>query len=441
MGLMEKIVSLCKRRGFIFPSSEIYGGIGSVYDYGHYGVLLKNNVKQLWWQANVLKREEVVGLDSAVILHPRVWQASGHVSSFTDPLVECKECHQRYRADYLLEGKYGDIKTIDGKPRCPACGGELTEEKKFNLMFKTYIGAVENTASAAYLRPETAQGIFVNFKTIMITNSQKIPFGIAQIGKAFRNEITPGNFTFRTREFEQMEIEFFVEPGTDEKWHKYWLDERIKWYQKLGIKKDNLRLRQHTKKELSHYSKDTYDVEYQFPWGWGELEGIANRTDFDLKEHQKYSGRDLTYFDETTKKTYIPYVIEPSAGADRATLAFLIDSYYEDGKRIVLQLHPQLAPIKVAIFPLVANKPDLIRVAKKIYEMLRTQLVVAFDDRGNIGKRYYAQDEIGTPWCVTIDYDTLKDNTVTVRDRDTTKQERVKAEALIAYFNEKLKTL
>lgn len=441
MGLMEKIVSLCKRRGFIFPSSEIYGGIGSVYDYGHYGVLLKNNVKQLWWQANVLKREEVVGLDSAVILHPRVWQASGHVSSFTDPLVECKECHQRYRADYLLEGKYGDIKTIDGRPRCPACGGELTEEKKFNLMFKTYIGAVENTASAAYLRPETAQGIFVNFKTIMITNSQKIPFGIAQIGKAFRNEITPGNFTFRTREFEQMEIEFFVEPGTDEKWHKYWLDERIKWYQKLGIKKDNLRLRQHTKKELSHYSKDTYDVEYQFPWGWGELEGIANRTDFDLKEHQKYSGRDLTYFDETTKKTYIPYVIEPSAGADRATLAFLIDSYYEDGKRIVLQLHPQLAPIKVAIFPLVANKPDLIRVAKKIYEMLRTQLVVAFDDRGNIGKRYYAQDEIGTPWCVTIDYDTLKDNTVTVRDRDTTKQERVKAEALIAYFNEKLKTL
>lgn len=441
MGLMEKIVSLCKRRGFIFPSSEIYGGIGSVYDYGHYGVLLKNNVKQLWWQANVLKREEVVGLDSAVILHPRVWQASGHVSSFTDPLVECKECHQRYRADYLLEGKYGDIKTIDGRPRCPACGGELTEEKKFNLMFKTYIGAVENTASAAYLRPETAQGIFVNFKTIMITNSQKIPFGIAQIGKAFRNEITPGNFTFRTREFEQMEIEFFVEPGTDEKWHKYWLDERIKWYQKLGIKKDNLRLRQHTKKELSHYSKDTYDVEYQFPWGWGELEGIANRTDFDLKEHQKYSGRDLTYFDETTKKTYIPYVIEPSAGADRATLAFLIDSYYEDGKRIVLQLHPQLAPIKVAIFPLVANKPDLIRVAKKIYEMLRTQLVVAFDDRGNIGKRYYAQDEIGTPWCVTIDYDTLKDNTVTVRDRDTTKQERVKAEALIAYFNEKSKTL
>lgn len=441
MGLMEKIVSLCKRRGFIFPSSEIYGGIGSVYDYGHYGVLLKNNVKQLWWQANVLKREEVVGLDSAVILHPRVWQASGHVSSFTDPLVECKECHQRYRADYLFEGKYKDIKTIDGKPRCPACGGELTEEKKFNLMFKTYIGAVENTASAAYLRPETAQGIFVNFKTIMITNSQKIPFGIAQIGKAFRNEITPGNFTFRTREFEQMEIEFFVEPGTDEKWHKYWLDERIKWYQKLGIKKDKLRLRQHTKKELSHYSKDTYDVEYQFPWGWGELEGIANRTDFDLKEHQKYSGRDLTYFDETTKKTYIPYVIEPSAGADRATLAFLIDSYYEDGKRIVLQLHPQLAPIKVAIFPLVANKPDLIRVAKKIYEMLRTQLVVAFDDRGNIGKRYYAQDEIGTPWCVTIDYDTLKDNAVTVRDRDTTKQERVKAEALIAYFNEKLKTL
>lgn len=439
MDLMEKIVSLCKRRGFIFPGSEIYGGLASIYDYGHYGVLLKNNVKRGWWEDNVLKRDDVVGVDSSILMHPKVWQASGHVSSFTDPLVECKSCHQRFRADHLFEGKFGEVKTIDGKPRCPLCSGELTQEKKFNLMFKTHIGPVEDTASIVYLRPETAQGIFVDFKTILTTYSKKIPFGIAQIGKAFRNEITPGNFTFRMREFEQMEIEFFVEPGTDEKWHKYWLEERMNWYQKFGIKKEHLRLRQHTKEELSHYSKATYDIEYLFPWGWGELEGIANRTDFDLRQHQKYSGRDLTYFDEGSKKAYIPYVVEPSAGADRATLAFLLDSYSEEPKRVILKLHPQLAPIKVAVFPLVANKKELVDKARSIYEALQPYFSAVWDDRGNIGKRYYAQDEIGTPWCITVDYDTLEDYTVTIRDRDTTKQERVKIEALISYFDKKLK--
>jgi len=438
MDLMEKIVSLCKRRGFIFPASEIYGGVGSIYDYGHYGVLLKNNVKSLWWEENVLRRDDIVGLDSAVLLHPKVWEASGHVSSFTDPLIECKSCNQRFRADHLKEGKFGEVKTIDGKPRCPSCSGELTEEKKFNLMFKTHIGPTEDTASLIYLRPETAQGIFIDFKTILSAYSKKIPFGIAQIGKAFRNEITPGNFTFRTREFEQMEIEFFVEPGTDEKWHKYWLDQRINWYQKYGIDKKHLKLREHSKKELSHYSKATYDVEYLYSWGWGELEGIANRTNFDLSQHQKYSGRDLSYYDEENKKSYIPYVIEPSAGSDRATLAFLIDAYFEDGKRVVLKLHPKLAPIKLAVFPLVANKHELVDLARKTYEMLKPHFTVSWDDRGNIGKRYYAQDEIGTPWCITVDYDSLKDETVTVRDRDSTKQERIKINRLITYISEKL---
>ena len=379
-----------------------------------------------------------MGLDSAVILHPKAWQASGHVSSFTDPLVECKSCHLRFRSDHLFAGKFGEIKTIDGKPRCPECSGELTEEKKFNLMFKTHIGPAEDTASVVYLRPETAQGIFVDFKTILITYRKKVPFGIAQIGKAFRNEITPGNFTFRMREFEQMEIEFFVAPATDDKWHKYWLNQRMKWYQNLGIKKDHLRLRPHTKDELSHYSKSTFDIEYLFPWGWGELEGIANRTDFDLTQHQKYSGRDLTYFDETAQKSYTPYVIEPSAGADRATLAFILDAYYEDNKRVVLKFHPQLAPIKVAIFPLLANKEELVKKARNIYTQLQPHFTVVWDDRGNIGKRYYAQDEIGTPWCITVDYDTMKDDTVTVRDRDTTKQERVKSSNLVSFFTKNL---
>lgn len=439
MELIDKIVSLCKRRGIIFPGSEIYGGLASTYDYGHYGVLLKNNVKKAWWRDNVLLNDLIVGLDASILMQPKVWEASGHVSSFTDPLVECKSCNQRMRTDFLWEGKYGEIKTIDGKARCPFCNGELTEEKKFNLMFKTYVGPVENSASLAYFRPETAQGIFVNFKTTQATLGIKIPFGIAQVGKAFRNEITPGNFTYRTREFEQMEIEFFVRPGTDEKWHKYWLDQRLKWYRKYGISSKHLRLRKHTKEELSHYSKATFDVEYLFPWGWGELEGIANRTDFDLNQHQKYSGKDLSYYDEEKKKSYIPYVIEPSAGADRATLAFIIEAYHEDGKRVVLKLHPQLSPYKVAVFPLLANQPKLIDKARNIYENLKSHLTVAWDDRGNIGKRYFSQDEIGTPWCVTVDYDTLEDDTVTVRDRDTTKQERVRVSKLIEYFQKRLR--
>lgn len=435
MELMEKIVSLCKRRGFIFLSSEIYGGLSSIYDYGHYGVLLKNNVKNLWWEDCVLKKDNIIGLDSAVILHPKVWVASGHVSSFTDPLVECKKCHHRFRTDHLSEGKYGEYRQDRGRPLCPDCGGTLTEEKLFNLMFKTYIGSVDDSTLQVYLRPETAQGIFINFKTMLSAYNKKIPFGIAQIGKAFRNEVTPGNFTFRMREFEQMEIEFFVEPGTDDSWFKIWLDERMSWYKKYGMNANNLRLRKHESNELSHYSKKTFDIEYKFPWGWGELEGIANRTDFDLKTHQQHSGKDLNYFDEAKKTNYIPYVIEPSAGADRAALAFLVDAYYEDEKRVILKLHPKLAPIKIAVFPLVANKTELVKEAKKIYQKLKTNLVTVFDERGNIGKRYYAQDEIGTPWCVTIDYDTLKDDTVTVRDRDTTKQFRIKKEKLADYFN------
>lgn len=434
MDTMEKIVSLCKRRGIIFPASELYGGIGSTYDYGHYGILLKNNIKKLWWEDNVLRRDNIVGLDSAIILHPKVWEASGHVSSFSDPLIECKSCHLRYRADHLYEGKFGQIRTIDGKPRCPSCSGELTQERKFNLMFKTYIGPVEDSAAAVYLRPETAQGIFIDYKTILTTYSKKIPFGIAQIGKAFRNEITPGNFTFRMREFEQMEIEFFVKPGEDDEWFKYWMQERMNWYQRYEIPKDHIRLRKHTKEELSHYSKGTYDIEYLFPWGWGELEGVANRSDFDLTQHQKYSGKDLTYSDDTDGKSFLPYVIEPSAGADRATLAFLVDSYHEDGKRVFLSFHPQLAPIKVAVFPLVANKDKLVAKARSIYELLKPNFTVAWDERGNIGKRYFAQDEIGTPWCVTVDYDTLENDSVTVRDRDTTKQERIKISKLISYF-------
>lgn len=436
--LMEKIVALAKRRGFIFSSSEIYGGVASVYDYGYYGVLLKNNLKRLWWEENVLQKEEMVGLDSAVILHPKVWEASGHVSSFSDPLIECKACHQRFRADHLAEGKYGEVKMLDGRPRCPICQEELTEERKFNLMFKSHIGPVEDSSSLVYLRPETAQGIFVDFKTILDTYNKKIPFGIGQIGKAFRNEITPGNFTFRMREFEQMEIEFFVEPGTDEKWHQSWLKERMNWYRKYGLSDQHLRLRQHAKEELSHYSKATYDIEYFFPWGWGELEGIANRTDFDLKQHQQFSGRELVYYDDLKKKSYLPYVIEPSAGADRAALAFLCEAYFEDKERVVLKFHPQVAPVKIAVFPLLANKPDLVKAARQIYEALRKNFVCAWDERGNIGKRYYAQDEIGTPWCITVDFVTLEDETVTIRNRDTTKQERIKIKALKEYFGGKL---
>lgn len=424
MELTEKIVSLTKRRGFIFPGSELYGGLGSFYDYGHYGILLKQNIKNAWWYSNVLSRDDVLGLDSTLVLHPDVWKASGHLSSFTDPLVECKNCHHRFRADHLKV-----------KDKCPDCQGELTKERQFNLMFKTYLGPVEDSSSIAYLRPETAQGIFINFNNYVKTYNKKIPFGIAQIGKAFRNEITPGNFIFRMREFEQMEIEFFVNPDEDEKWYKYWLDKRLNWYIDLGIKKEKLRIRHHEKSELSHYSKATADIEYQFPWGWGELEGVANRSDYDLKAHWKFSGKDLTFFDERVNKNYVPFVIEPSAGADRSVMAFLLDSYSEDSKRVVMKFHPKIAPVKVAVFPLVSNKKEIVDYARNVFEQVRTNLSCVFDDRGNIGKRYYSQDEIGTPWCVTIDYDTLKNNTITVRNRDTTLQERINVAKLKDYIN------
>ena len=434
---MEKIVSLCKRRGFIYPSSEIYGGIGGFWDFGPLGVLMKNNIKRLWWKAMVEERENIFGLDTTVIHHPKVWEASGHLASFTDPLRECKSCHKRFRADKLT----GE--------NCPECGGELTEVKQFNLMFETYVGPAKQTANKAYLRPETCQGIFINFANVVDCMRPKLPFGIAQIGKGFRNEITTGDFIFRDREFEMMELEFFVRPGEDEKWHDYWIKERLKWHQKMGIKKENLRLFEHPKESLAHYSKRTVDIEYKFPFaspagrqGWAELEGIANRTDFDLKNHSKFSGKDLSFQDENGEKFY-PFVIEPSLGVERMMLALLLEAYREEKNnkvtRVILSLNPKVSPIKVAVFPLLANKPDLVKLARRIYEDLREDFMVAWDDRGNIGKRYFAQDEIGTPWCVTVDFQSLEDNTVTVRDRDTTKQERVEIGRLKEFFENKLK--
>ena len=446
---MEKIVSLCKRRGFIFPSSEIYGGLANTWDFGPLGIEMKNNVKKAWWKKIVLERKNIIGLDSAIIMNSKVWEASGHVTGFADPLVECKSCHTRFRVDDLMKGKYGEVTMKDGYPHCPLCGGELTEEKKFNLMFKTFFGPVEDKTHLVYLRPETAQGIFINFKQIATTSRQKIPFGIAQIGKVFRNEITPGNFIFRTREFEQMELEYFVKPKEDKKWYEYWQKERTKWYEDLGLKKTNLRLREHAKKELAHYAKNCVDIEYQFPFsnedGWGELEGIANRTDYDLKNHLEHSGKDLKYFDEETKENYLPYVIEPSAGVERSLLAFLLNAYQEEQdekgeKRIVLKLHPQLAPIKLAIFPLLKNNKDLKNLAQAIYQKLKLKLnfPIDYDEVGSIGRRYRRQDEIGTPWGVTVDHQSLEDKTVTIRERDTMKQERIKIEEIENFLREKL---
>lgn len=428
-GLMEKIVSLCKRRGFVFPSSEIYGGIGGFWDFGPLGVELKNNIKAWWWKTVVHSRDEVYGLDSTIIHNPRVWEASGHTLSFTDPLRECKSCHKRFRAGHIKSDK------------CPECGGELAEVKQFNLMFETHVGPAKETASRAYLRPETCQGIFTNFINVVDTLQPKVPFGIAQIGKGFRNEVTTGNFIFRDREFEMMELEYFVKPGEDEKWFDYWLKERLKWYTDLGINKRKLRFFEHPKSALAHYSKRTVDIEYKFPFGWAELEGIANRTDFDLKNHSKFSGKDLRFQDEKGKKFY-PYVIEPSLGVERIALVLLLEAYREEkdnkGVRVFLSLDPRLSPYKVAVFPLLANKPDLVKKAKEIYENLKPKFMVAWDDIGNIGKRYRRQDEIGTFWCVTTDHQTLKDNTVTVRDRDTMKQERVKVDKLIKFFQDKI---
>jgi glycyl-tRNA synthetase len=427
---MEKIVSLCKRRGFIFPSSEIYGGLASCWDYGPMGVELKRNVKDAWWKAIVQDREDVVGLDTSIMMHPGVWAASGHIDSFTDPLVECKSCHLRWRADTVEGGK------------CTKCGGELTEPRMFNLMFKTFMGPVEEDASVVYLRPETAQGIFVNFENVVTTSRKKLPLGIAQIGKSFRNEITPGNFIFRTREFEHMEVEYFVKPGTDEKWLDYWVKERFDWYVKMGIKKENLRLREHGKNELAHYAKDCYDVEYLFPMGWSELEGIANRGDFDLRQHAKCSGRELSYHDAEAGEKYVPYVIEPSAGVDRSVLAFIIDAYEEEEvekeKRTVLHLHRSLAPIKVAVLPLSRNE-KLTPLAKEVFKQLCSSFVTDYDDSQSIGRRYRRQDEIGTPFCVTIDFESLEDKQVTIRDRDSLAQIRVPIEGLDKVIQTKLK--
>jgi len=422
---MDKVVSLCKRRGFIFPSSEIYGGVGSTYDYGHYGVLLKTNVKNEWWRAMLQDRDDVVALDSAIIQHPRVWEASGHLAGFTDPLVDCRTCKQRFRADHLDQLQCGQ-KPSKRPGEGPDC--DLTEARDFNLMFETTVGPVKESGATVYLRPETAQGIFINFKNVLQFSRRKPPFGIAQIGKSFRNEITPGNFIFRTREFEQMEMEFFVPPDEADRWFAHWLAERERWYVELGIRPDHLRLRAHDADELSHYSSGTSDVEYLFPIGWSELEGIANRGDFDLSRHAEHANEKLEYVDTATRERYVPHVIEPAAGADRATLAFLVDAYDEEQvegeTRTLLRLHPRLAPVKVAVLPLV-KKDGQPEVAREVYADLRRRMQAEYDEGGSIGKRYRRQDEIGTPWGVTVDHQTLEDRTVTLRDRDSLEQVRV----------------
>ena len=438
--LMDKIVSLSKRRGFIFQSSEIYGGLANTWDYGPYGVELKNNVKRAWWKSVVYERDDIFGMDAAILMHPKVWEASGHVENFFDLKSDCKSCKKRFKA--------ADLKD---KKKCPECGGELTESRPFNLMFKTHAGPVEDTTSVVYLRPETAQGMFVNFQNILDTKHPKLPFGIAQIGKAFRNEITPGNFTFRTREFEQMEIEYFVRPDEADKKLEEWIDYRFNWYSNLGIKKDNLRKRQHEKEELAHYAKACTDIEYKFPFvtrgaaddgTWSELEGIANRTDFDLKQHSKYSGRELQFFDDAAKERFYPYIIEPSGGVDRTTLAFLVDAYHEekvkDDIRVVLRFHKDLAPIKVAVLPLLRNRPEIVGLAKRTAQELKKNFITVYDDTGAIGKLYRRQDEVGTLFCVTVDVQSLEDNQVTVRDRDTMQQDRIGIDKLKEYLSAKL---
>jgi len=454
---IDTVVSLCKRRGFVYPCGEIYGGTRSAWDYGPLGVALKDNIQRQWWRAMVQQREDVVGLDSSVILPTRTWEASGHVATFADPLTECQNCHKRFRADHLQEAvaqKKGieDPDTVDlATVACPSCGtrGAWTEPKQFSGLLRTYLGVTEDESGLHYLRPETAQGIFLNFANVMTSARKKPPFGIAQIGKSFRNEITPGNFIFRTREFEQMEMEFFVAPGSDEEWHQYWIDLRTQWYVDLGINKDNLRLFEHPKDKLSHYSKRTVDLEYRyrFPGSeWGELEGIANRTDFDLTTHMRASGADLSYLDQTTGERYTPYVIEPAAGLSRSLMTFLVDAYSEDeapntkggvDKRVVLRLDRRLAPIKVAVLPLSRNA-DLTPKAKDLAAQLRQHWMVDFDDAGAIGRRYRRQDEIGTPYCVTVDFDTLDDQAVTVRERDSMSQERVALDQIEPYISARL---
>jgi glycyl-tRNA synthetase len=428
---LQAVINLCKRRGFVFASAEIYGGIRSTYDYGPLGTLMLRNVRELWWRSMVQERSDVVGLDAAILTNPAVWVASGHVSTFTDPLVDCRNCHERWRADQ-----------IDGV--CPACGShDLTDARAFNLMFKTFVGPVEDEAAVAYLRPETAQGMFVNFANVLQTTRRKPPFGIAQIGRAFRNEITPGNFVFRTREFELMELEYFVPPPDSPRWHDYWCNERLSWYRGLGIPATALRLRHHERSELSHYSSATADIEFAFPWGFGELEGIANRTDYDLEAHSRASSVRLEYFDQASGERYTPHVIEPAAGATRTMMAFLIAAYDEDEvageHRVVLRLHPRLAPFQVAVLPL-SRKPALTELADQVAARCRRRWSCDYDVTQSIGRRYRRQDEIGTPFCVTVDFDSLEDHAVTVRERDSTAQTRVAITELISYLDEAIST-
>ena len=492
---MDKILSLSKRRGFVFQSSEIYGGLASTWDYGPLGVELKRHVKEAWWRSVILERDDVVGLDAAILMNPKVWETSGHVENFADPMVECRNCNNRFRMDSLsvfdvnfstdpdsvlisalgqdqaesiaesiaerrgtTVATIGDLGTLGSSGYspsepvlCPNCGGELTDPRSFNLMFRTHMGPLVDTAHEVYLRPETAQGIFVNFANVLNTSRKKLPFGIGQIGKSFRNEITPGNFTFRSREFEQMEMEFFVKPGTEAEWLKTWVQERLDWYVRYGVRRENLRLRRHEPDELAHYAQDCYDIEYRFPWGWAELEGIADRTDYDLRQHAAASGQDLTYFDsdasgaesgaEAENSRYYPYVIEPAAGVDRAVLAFWLDSYDEepDGEtvRVVLHLHRELAPITVAILPLSRNA-RLVPQAREVYAILRRHFTAQYDDAQSIGRRYRRQDEIGTPYCVTVDFDSLEDQGVTIRDRDTMHQSRIAIADLVPVLQDKL---
>jgi glycyl-tRNA synthetase len=433
--LMDKITSLSKRRGFVFQSSEIYGGTGSVWDYGPLGVELKNNVLGRWWSAMVHRRDDIEGLDAAILMHPRVWEASGHVEGFTDPLVECTNCHRRFRAD---------LEEVQGG-QCPTCGTRdaFTEPRMFNLMFKTFMGPVEDAASTVYLRPETAQGIYVNFLNVQGTARQRVPFGIAQIGKAFRNEITPGNFIFRTREFEQAEMQFFVRPGDDEEWFEYWMERRMAWQVDLGVRAEKLRFHEHGPSELAHYAKKAYDIEYEFPFGWKEFEGIHNRTDFDLSRHQEYSGKRLEYIDPATNDRFVPFVVETSMGVDRTALVVLADAYTEEEvegeQRVVMKLHPALAPLKVGVFPLV-KKDGLPEIATALHEDLRKAAVPSFyDASGSIGRRYRRQDEAGTPWCVTVDGQTTDDDTVTVRDRDTLEQVRIAIDQVVAWVTDRLR--
>lgn len=422
---MEKLVSLCKRRGIIFPSSEIYGGVGSCWDYGPVGVELKNNIKQYWWKHMVYYRDDIEGLDASILMNKEVWVASGHVEGFTDPLVDCKQCKHRFKAT--------DVKT----PNCPDCGGELTPARMFNLMFKTYMGPVEEDASVVYMRPETAQGIYVNFINVLNSSRRKLPFGIAQIGKAFRNEITPGNFIFRTREFEQMEMQYFVEPAAADTWFEKWKEERFNWYLSMGIRKEKIKMYEHLHKELAHYAKRAFDIQYEFPFGWNEIEGIHNRTNFDLTRHTEHSGKDLQYFDDTTGNRYIPYIIETSAGVDRTLLTVLVDAYREETERVVLGLSPKIAPIKAGIFPLV-NRDGMPDIAKRIEEKIRRYFKVFYDDSGSVGRRYRRQDEIGTPYGITVDSETLKNQSVTLRERDSMEQIRVNIDNLVSEIRKRV---